>query len=125
MGEVRADTISNKAGNGPATLTGQSAAKVYTNFDSAGTVAKSLNVSSITDTGTGDWTVNITNDMDSADYAIACDADTTIGTDSNCDVHGDNRTLSASALRLAGMNAASSAALDCDGIHSTIFGDLA
>ncbi len=45
-------------------------AKVWVKFDLAGTVNASQNVDSVTDTGTGDWTVNITTDFSDADYAV-------------------------------------------------------
>ena len=74
MSEIRATTVSNLAGTGPVTLTGQYAAKAWVNFKGTGTVAirQSENVSSITDNGTGSYTVNFTVAMTDADYvAIA------------------------------------------------------
>lgn len=46
-------------------------AKAWVNFNGTGTVAirAAGNVSSITDNGTGDYTVNFTNAMPDADYA--------------------------------------------------------
>jgi hypothetical protein len=63
MSTVRADTLSDSAGTGPTTLTSQVAPKAYTRFGSAGNIAGSFNVSSITDVGTGDADVNLTNSM--------------------------------------------------------------
>jgi hypothetical protein len=62
MSEIRATTISNAAGTGPITMTGQYAAKAWVNFNGTGTVAirESGNVSSITDGGAGIFTVNFT-----------------------------------------------------------------
>ena len=47
-------------------------AKAWVNFNGSGTVAirSSFNVSSITDNGTGDYTVNFTTAMPNANYAI-------------------------------------------------------
>lgn len=45
-----------------------SSAKAEVNFNSAGTVAFGYNITSITDNGTGDWTVNIATDFSSANY---------------------------------------------------------
>ena len=45
-----------------------SAAKAWVRFNAAGTVAASYNITSITDTGAGDWTVNIGTDFSSANY---------------------------------------------------------
>jgi hypothetical protein len=50
----------------------QGSAKAWVNFNGTGTVAirASFNVSSITDNGTGDYTVNFTNALVDADYAV-------------------------------------------------------
>lgn len=71
MSELRANTISDVAGTGPVTLTKQSAAKVWVNFDGTSTVSirDSLNVSSITDNRTGEYTVNFDTAMADANYA--------------------------------------------------------
>ena len=80
MSEIRATTISDSAGTGPITLTGQSAAKAWVNFNGTGTVAirQSNNVSSITDDGTGSYTVNFTNAQVDANFAVSgnCKEDT-------------------------------------------------
>ena len=51
--------------------TGQQACKAWVNFNGSGTVAirESYNVSSITDNGTGDYTVNFTTAMPDANYS--------------------------------------------------------
>jgi hypothetical protein len=71
LSEIRANTISDAAGTGPVTLTGQYAAKAWVNFNGDGTVAirESGNVASITDNGTGQYTVNFTTAMPDANYA--------------------------------------------------------
>ena len=53
-------------------LTGVNDAKAWVNFNGTGTPAinGSFNVSSITDNGTGDYTVNYTTAMTDANYAI-------------------------------------------------------
>jgi hypothetical protein len=73
MSEIRATTISNAAGTGPITMTGQYAAKAWVNFNGTGTVAirESGNVSSITDNTTGDYTVNFTTAMPDTNYSMA------------------------------------------------------
>ena len=70
MSEIRADTITASDGTSPVTLTKQSAAKAWVNFNGSGTVAirDSENVTSILDEGTGDYTVNFTNSMANANY---------------------------------------------------------
>lgn len=71
MSEIRATTISDLVGTGPATLTGQHAAKAWTNLNGTGTIAErdSFNVTSYTDLGTGNYTITIGNDMSDANYA--------------------------------------------------------
>jgi hypothetical protein len=72
MSEIRAATVSDLAGTGPVTLTGQFAAKAWVNFNGTGTVAirESGNVTSITDNGTGDYTVNFTTALTDANYSV-------------------------------------------------------
>ena len=75
MSEIRATTISDLVGTGPATLTGQSAAKAWTCLDGTGTISglNDFNVSSYTDNGTGDYDIHLTNSFSDADYCqTAC-----------------------------------------------------
>jgi hypothetical protein len=72
LSEIRANTVSDAAGTGPVTLTGQYAAKAWVNFNGDGTVAirESGNVSSITDSGVGIYTTNLTIATPDANYAV-------------------------------------------------------
>lgn len=69
MSTLRVTTITTPSGGQP-TIDGL--AKAWVNFNGTGTVAirASLNVSSITDNGTGDYTVNFTNAMPDANYSV-------------------------------------------------------
>ena len=83
MSTLKADTIQS-TGGGAATLTKQSAAKAFSaTATTAVTSIKSLNVSSLTDESNSDpngHSVNMTNAMDSANYAIsACVTSNTSG----------------------------------------------
>ena len=71
MSELRVTTVSDTAGTGPVTLTKQHAAKMWVNFTGITTTATrdSFNVSSLTDGGTGNTTVNLTNNMGNANYS--------------------------------------------------------
>ena len=73
MSELRANTISNAAGTGPVTLTKQSAAKAWVNFNGIGTIAArdSFNVASLTDNGTGDYAVNFSSAMGNENYSVS------------------------------------------------------
>jgi len=70
MSTLKADTIVASDGTSPATLTKQSAAKAFVNFDGSGTasITKSLNYSSITDNATGNYTFAFTSNFDDANY---------------------------------------------------------
>lgn len=65
MSEVRANTFADAAGTGPADLTGQAAPRALCLLDASGPTAviESLNVSSITDDGTGQTTHSFTTNM--------------------------------------------------------------
>jgi hypothetical protein len=69
MSTLRVNTIQNVAGSGSPDVAGT--AKAWVNFNGTGTVAirASLNVSSITDVGTGQYTINFTNTFADANYA--------------------------------------------------------
>jgi hypothetical protein len=71
MSTLRVNTITDTSG-GSSSLSVPGAAKAWVSFNGTGTVAirASLNVSSITDNGTGDYTVNFTNALADANYAV-------------------------------------------------------
>ena len=66
MSTIKVDTIQDTSGNE------QFTAKAWVNFNGSGTVAIRAdgNVSSLTDNGTGDFTVNFTSTLTDADYAV-------------------------------------------------------
>lgn len=75
-GKVVVSTLNNDTGV-LATQNGMTGiAKAWVNFNGTGTVAinGSFNVSSITDNGTGDYTVNFTTAMPNANYAVTATA---------------------------------------------------
>ena len=67
---LNVDSIAAKDGTSPVELTKQEAAKMYANFemDSTQAITKSFNSASITDNGTGDTTISMTNSMGDANY---------------------------------------------------------
>ena len=70
MSEIRATTISDAAGTGPIALTKQSAAKAWANYSQTGSsINGSFSVSSITDSSTGTFSVNMTNAFSDAFYS--------------------------------------------------------
>jgi hypothetical protein len=73
-GTIIADTLTHStAGSVTTDYVVNGSAKAWVNFNGTGTVAirDDLNVSTISDNGTGDYTVNFTNNMANANYAAA------------------------------------------------------
>ena len=72
MSEIRATTISDTAGTGPVTLTGQTASKAWISLNGEGTISirGSANVSSITDFTTGTYDVNLASALTDANYSL-------------------------------------------------------
>ena len=81
MSEIRATTISDAAGTGPITLTGQSAAKAWVNFYGTGTavINDSLNASSLYDNATGQFLVNFSSSFANTSYSVTSGQGNTIG----------------------------------------------
>lgn len=73
MSTIKATTLSNLAGSKtvPTDTVVDGSAKAWVNFNGTGTIAirRAFNVSSITDNGTGDYTVNFTNAMVDGNYS--------------------------------------------------------
>ncbi len=75
MSTLKTSNIQDTSGNNnstPAEIS-QGRAKVWVSFNGTGTVAitDSFNVSSITDTGTGQYTVNFTTAFANSNYAVS------------------------------------------------------
>lgn len=73
--QLNVDTLVAANGTDPVTLTKQSAAKAFASVEGTGSGApirnsQSLNVSSTTDSGSGDYEVAFSNSMDSGDLCI-------------------------------------------------------
>lgn len=73
MSTLKTDTIVASDGSSPVTLTKQSAAKVWINFNGTGTIAirDDFGASTIVDNTTGDYTVNFTSNMSNNDYSVS------------------------------------------------------
>lgn len=74
MSTLKLDTLSNKAGTAsvPSDTIVSGTAKAWVNFNGAGTVAirRAFNVSSITDTGTGKYTINFSTPFEDTNYSM-------------------------------------------------------
>jgi len=83
MSEIITNKLTGKTSAGDITVTSeggaatmqlqQGIAKVWVNLDGTGTIAvsDSLNVTSATDNGTGEYTITIANDMSNSTYSIS------------------------------------------------------
>jgi hypothetical protein len=108
MSTLRVTTVTNPSGGQP-TIDGL--AKAWVNFNGTGTVAirASLNVTSITDNGTGDYTVNFTNAMADANYSIGTSAGYMNGDNNSVLLHGPkNRASYSNAFSTTGVRVQSS-----------------
>ena len=76
MSTIIATTLSNGSVSVPTATVVNGSAKAWVNFNSTGTVAirQGFNTSSVTDNGTGDYTVNFTTAMTDADYSVNTNA---------------------------------------------------
>ena len=123
MSEIRATTISDTAGTGPITLTGQSAAKGWVQFDTNDNppVADgSFNVSSLTDDG-AEIAVNITNAMSNSLFSP-------VGSSANTAANPSNRLLSCGCVSASIINTEQYSAANAQAVglnHVAWFGDLA
>ena len=120
-------------GNSTTTNLQQGLDKMWIFFDGSGTVATkdSFNATSLTDNGTGDYTVDIVNDMGNANYAYYLTVSQLrhTGTGSNFSGNGYPGPVTASAIRVATLfitaTDGSGTAADVADINISIKGDLA
>ena len=126
MSEIRVTTVSAANGTGPVTLTKQSAAKVWVNFNGGGTIATrdSFNVASLTDDAAGRYTVNISNNMVNDDFAAL---NYTSGSTSSSQTAFNNNFLggNGNAAGSFKISAYSASFEDSDVVMATVHGDLA
>ena len=105
--------------------TGQQACKAWVNFNGTGAVAirAGYNVSTITDNGTGDYTVNFTTAMPDANYNFVTNSSNTTSANILCiaQLNWDNPTKSTSALRIYNLKSNTGALTDQDTISVSVF----
>jgi hypothetical protein len=73
--ELRVDTLKDSSGNNSVGMSyvSNGSAKQWSNFVGSSTsVNDSFNTASVTDNGTGDFSPQLTNSMDNANYNVAC-----------------------------------------------------
>lgn len=129
MSEIRATTISDAAGTGPISLTGQSAAKAaygvnqnsttYMGIATNTTSSQSTNISSYTDDGTGIFSLALTNAMSNTQYVFLSGS---LSTNNMACIRDAESTASIVAVKAT--DADTSAVTDML-TYGTVFGDLA
>ena len=132
MSTLKVATIQDTSGNNSSTPNevAQGRAKAWVNFDGSGTVAvrDDFNVSSITDNGTGDYTVTFATAMANVNYAVAGTV-AEVGSTGNSDYflsggrqnnYSDIRTTTFARIAAC---AASGAQIDGHVMSVVIFGD--
>jgi hypothetical protein len=101
----------------------QGSAKAWVNFNGTGTVAirGSYNVSSITDNGAGDYTVNFTNALANANYSVAGTASLIGGTGRYISApNGSSVLMTTTAIRFTS-NYDYNLTQDCDYVFLQVF----
>ena len=124
MSELRADTITASDGTSPVTLTKQSAAKAWINFDGNPPYTRtSFNVSSTVDNALGDFTINWSNTFSTSEYSNAGGAGGNTGTISTSMTSIRGYSWTTSLLKIGVLY--SGGATDYNTITTNIHGDLA
>jgi len=126
MSTLKADTIVASDGSSPVTLTKQSAAKVWINFNGTGTIAirDDFNASTIVDNGTGNYTVNFTSSMGNVNYAGTVTGTFSDSGTASCSTPFTCRSFSTSSMRATGAGTGNTG-VDCLRMCVSIMGDLA
>lgn len=100
----------------------QGRAKAWVNFNGTGTVAirDSYRVTSITDGGTGTYTVNLTDTQSSANYCVAISTGAVSGTGTG---EGFADTFTTTTFKIRTNNSSGGAAVDFDPVCAALLGD--
>ena len=129
MSTLKADTIVAADGTSPVTLTKQSAAKVFANFNgSTATLRSSLNVSSLDDDGVGLFGINLISSMNDANYCLSGGTGSSGSDVRHIEFAGNNlspTTPSTTAYPVKTANSAGNALVDVFYTMSKAHGDLA
>ena len=125
MSQIIATTLSNGSVSVPTATVVNGSAKAWVNFNGTGTIAArdSFNVASLTDNGTGDYTVTYSNNMANNTYGISV-ASIENGTNA-ADIFVSNNTDPSVSSHILEYVLPGVAKYDVARIYSIIHGDLA
>ncbi len=130
MSEIRVTTLKDTSGGNSSTTADifSGRAKAWVNFNGTGVVAirAQYNVSSITDNGTGDYTVNFTNAMTDANYSCVGTSSPDSGNSkciftANSTAAGVPTASTTSSIRVCAYFRADGSAADTAYIHVSVF----
>ncbi len=127
--ELRVNTLKDASGNNSiaTSFVAGGSAKAWVNLNGGGTAAitDSFNTASITDNGTGDYTVTMTNSMGNANYSLAGLVGGGTGSFNRSISTGYGTAPTASAYTLSSITASNGNLTDCSYVSSQVMGDLA
>ena len=125
MSTLKVNTIQNTSAAHSSTpeQIEQGRAKAWVNFDGTGTISirDSFNISSITDGGTGIYTINFTNAMANSNYCSPCENGSPTGGRYIIGPESDGKTTSSA--RFFSQQSSTGGNLDADEVSIAIFGD--
>ena len=128
MSTLKTSNIQDTSGSNNSTPEeiNQGRAKAWINFDgtsaSIGTGRDSYNVTSVTDNGTGDYSINFTNNMSNTNYAFAGNGSLENANAADARIV-TGQTRATSNLRINTTYANGSGGYDTPGINVVVFGD--
>ena len=127
MSTIKVNNLQNASGGSNSTPEEiqQGRAKAWVNFNGSGTVAirDDYNISSVTDNGTGDYTINISNAMSNANYAYVFGAQYNSNTREMVIQVKPNTQSTTAITLLTGYSYTSPGSADLSSICMTFFGD--
>ena len=114
-------------GNSTTTNLQQGLAKSWVNFNGTSTIAArdSSNVGSLTDNGTGDYSVNFSNSMGNANYCVSFHATANTNFNNFQSYRSEQGTLATSSVRVGTNPDRGGGREDVQFVHVGILGDLA
>ena len=126
MSTLKVDTLTASDGTSPVTLTKQSAAKAWFQFAGRGTatINDGLNITSLSDVGTGNFDLSFTNNMANTTYAFSNGQGWDVGATSSTTSGTDKDLIFSSGPRVLHVNMADGA-YDPDLSMGSFDGDLA
>ena len=137
MSTLKVNTIQDASGNNPSTAAQlqQGRAKAWANFDATfgtspltegnGGIRGAFNISSITDNGTGDFTLTFSTAMANVNYAVTCTTSATHNaTTAIYGIESDHSTAySTASIRIQGVRTAQNTSVDRSCVNVVVHGD--